>query len=149
MRTKLLTVQNGDEAVAALGQPRHARATGTIRRREPNGEREIVQTPFGSMEAFAGQDYVATNEDGASFVIPHDRFERNWEAVPGTELFRSRALFRLLEVPNHVAVECLTVKGETQDPPVIEYPDLLLIGPANEVIPVPRETLFDRTLSWV
>lgn len=141
------TVSNGDEAIACLGAPRLAVKKALITVREPNGDIEVVQTSWGPQEAKAGVHYVA-KDAGGEYPYDKEAFAKNMEAVsdvPGS--YRKATPSRLIEIPEGVTVNCVTIDQGSQKPMRITAPDFLGIGAKNEVYPVKRAT-FNSDFQW-
>lgn len=143
-----LTIRNGNEAVAQLGNPRLARKKATISRRLPKGDVEVIETSWGPQEAHAKIDYVAVQKDGSEYPYKKDLFHKNMEPAPGKPgQFRKKTLSKLLAVPEGTAVQCVTIDGGKQKPLRVEAPDFVCIGLDDEVYPMSRET-FESDFEW-
>ena len=143
-----IRVENGAEAVEKCGEPRLALKKGLIQKREPKEAIEVVTTSWGPQEAHRGVDFVAIQSDGAEYPYKVELFNTNMEEHPEKPgYFRKATPSKLIEVPNDVVIECVTIDGGTQKPLDIAAPNFLCIGAANEVYPLSRET-FDRDFDW-
>ena len=142
-----IEISNGDEAIAALGEPRLAVKKAYITKREPNGEVEVIETSWGPQEAKKGTHYVA-KDAGGEYPYDIEAFAKNMEAVPGQNgLFRKATASRLIEVPEGLVVNCITIDQGSQKPMAVSYPGFIGIGVKNEVYPITRE-VFNSDFEW-
>lgn len=121
---------NADEVIERFGQPLLAQRKTMVRIRPAVGT-EVFPRHYGNLTAVEGEDWILIPVDGAEpYPCKINIFADTWEPIEeGSELYRRKALSRLIPIPEGVTVILKTLEGETQ----VSHPDYIALGAHGEV----------------
>lgn len=127
---KELTFSSGTQVQSEFGSPLVARRKTLVTFREAEGV-ETFSRSYGDLTASEGVDYVLVPVDGSDpYPCKIDIFSKSWEEiVAGSEIYRRKALAKVVPVPRGVSVTLKTLEGDEN----VSYPDFIAIGVNDEV----------------